>query len=97
MANKKRLWYYVSHYAEYPIFEAAEGGYYYAGNELIEYFRFGNLKNARKFLRRLACEREFNIINDNAAFKKSKYIGEGEEIVIETSLGKRECGFKPYQ
>lgn len=27
---------YISHYEEYPIYEAAEGGYYYAGNQLIE-------------------------------------------------------------
>ena len=26
---------YVTHYAEYPIYEAAEGGYYYAGNEVL--------------------------------------------------------------
>lgn len=27
---------YISHYAEYPIYEPAEGGYYYAGNQLVE-------------------------------------------------------------
>lgn len=27
---------YISHYEEYPIYEPAEGGYYYAGNQLIE-------------------------------------------------------------
>ena len=26
---------YISHYEEYPIYEAAEGGYYYAGNQLV--------------------------------------------------------------
>ena len=27
---------YISHYEEYPIYEAAEGGYYYAGVQLVE-------------------------------------------------------------
>lgn len=27
---------YISHYEEYPIYEPAEGGYYYAGNQLVE-------------------------------------------------------------
>jgi hypothetical protein len=27
---------YISHYQKYPIYEPAEGGYYYAGNELVE-------------------------------------------------------------
>lgn len=25
----------ISHYEEYPIYEPAEGGYYYAGNQLV--------------------------------------------------------------
>lgn len=27
---------YLTHYAEYPIYEPAEGGYYYAGNQVVE-------------------------------------------------------------
>lgn len=27
---------YISHYEEYPIYEPAEGGYYYAGNQIVE-------------------------------------------------------------
>lgn len=27
---------YISHYEEYPIYEPAEGGYYYAGNQLVD-------------------------------------------------------------
>lgn len=26
----------ISHYEEYPIYEPAEGGYYYAGNQIVE-------------------------------------------------------------
>ena len=39
---------YISHYVEYPIYEPAEGGYYYAGNELV--------KSERKSKR--ACKKE---------------------------------------
>lgn len=27
---------YITHYEEYPIYEPAEGGYYYAGNQVVE-------------------------------------------------------------
>lgn len=27
---------YVTHYEEYPIYEPAEGGYYYSGNQITE-------------------------------------------------------------
>lgn len=27
---------YISHYKEYPIYEPAEGGYYYSGNKLVD-------------------------------------------------------------
>ena len=43
---------YISHYAEYPIYEPAEGGYYYAGNQLVE--------SERKSKR--ACKRQFEEI-----------------------------------
>ncbi|MBD5534544.1 MAG: hypothetical protein HDQ99_02570 [Lachnospiraceae bacterium] len=39
---------YISHYEEYPIYESAEGGYYYAGNQLV--------KSERKSKR--ACKKE---------------------------------------
>lgn len=40
---------YVSHYSEYPIYEPAEGGYYYAGNELVESERLSKRKAKEKF------------------------------------------------
>lgn len=39
---------YISYYEEYPIYEPAEGGYYYAGNQLV--------KSERKSKR--ACKKE---------------------------------------
>lgn len=35
---------YLTHYQEYPIFEPAEGGYYYAGNEMVETKRLSKRK-----------------------------------------------------
>lgn len=29
---------YLTHYSEYPIYEPAEGGYYYAGQQADSYF-----------------------------------------------------------
>lgn len=43
---------YISHYEEYPIYEPAEGGYYYAGNQLM--------KSERKSKRQ--CRKEFEEI-----------------------------------
>lgn len=40
---------YLSHYQEYPIFEPAEGGYYYAGNQVIESERMSKRKCRREF------------------------------------------------
>lgn len=35
---------YLTHYTEYPIYEPAEGGYYYAGNEIAETERMSKRK-----------------------------------------------------
>lgn len=35
---------YVTHYEEYPIYEPAEGGYYYAGNKVVESERLSKHK-----------------------------------------------------
>ena len=40
---------YLSHYQEYPIFEPAEGGYYYAGNQVVESERMSKRKCRREF------------------------------------------------
>lgn len=40
---------YISHYEEYPIYEPAEGGYYYTGNQLV----FSERKSKRQ------CRRDF--------------------------------------
>lgn len=40
---------YLSYYKEYPIYEPAEGGYYYAGNQLVKSERLSKRQCRRKF------------------------------------------------
>lgn len=54
---------YISHYKEYPIYEPAEGGYYYAGNELIE--------SERKSKR--ACKKELLRIWEECKSENEEY------------------------
>lgn len=41
--------YYVTYYRNYPIFEPAEGGYYYSGREIIDSQSFTNRRKAKRF------------------------------------------------
>ena len=49
---------YLTHYKEYPIYEPAEGGYYYAGNEANEYYRLNSIKQAKRKLAKMRKELE---------------------------------------
>lgn len=40
--------YYVSYYREYPIYEPAEGGYYYSGREIIDFMIFTDRRKAKR-------------------------------------------------
>lgn len=42
---------YISHYEEYPIYEPAEGGYYYSGNQLTESERMSKRSCKKELLR----------------------------------------------
>lgn len=100
--------YYVVSYLQYPIFEPAEGGYYYEGAEIDWYTPVKSLKKARKLLKRAV--REFyeaegsyteevaEAIKDttNHFYHSTRYIGDGVEWHIETKLGIHEHGYKPY-
>ena len=89
----KRM-YYVCEYNQYPIYEPAEGGYYYDGTELNYYKKTRNLRKARRWLREWA--REYIDNANNHIYYMSKYIGEGVEWHIETAFGKHEHGYVPY-
>lgn len=98
MAKKKRkIWYYVTWYDKYPIYEPAEGGYYYEGMEAHGYFKCGSLKRAKKYLEKWAKEEGYVIsTNGRHAYEESRYIGEGTVMHIETVLGIHTCGYVPY-
>lgn len=69
---------YISYYEEYPIYEPAEGGYYYTGNQL--------LRTERKSKRQ--CRREFEKIwrdcqkeNEKNGFVEDR---DWNEVVVNT-------------
>lgn len=102
---------YLTYYKEYPIYEPAEGGYYYSGNEVITYERLSK-RQARKNMDKLWKEIEESLKDCPQEEKErwyysktcygvriryvSKYVGEGESYVIERCLGSETRGYKPY-
>lgn len=90
---------YLTHYTEYPIYEPAEGGYYYAGREANEYYRLNSVKQAKRKLAKMQKELEaegFEVFEDRA-YMCSKYIGESESWIIEKVYGSHESGRQIYQ
>ena len=73
--------YYVSHIVEYPIFEPAEGGYYYAGTQIVECLEYESWKEANKqfqkmrkaFLRDYEYDKERIIDRQYGGCGKYKY------------------------
>lgn len=45
--------FYVSYITEYPIYEPAEGGYYYAGTVVEECYKFDTWKKANKHFQKM--------------------------------------------
>lgn len=103
-------YYYISRYSQYPIYEPAEGGYYYEGTSLDEYIRTTSLKKARKLLKKMVQEdrpwedtpyseeemMDTFSVPQNHFYVFTKYIGDGVEYHIETKLGSHEHGYRPY-
>lgn len=91
---------YLTHYSEYPIYEPAEGGYYYAGNEVVEYERLSLRQAKRKFeelIRELVSEdtdERYPWIQISPRFivRNNYYIGDGESYCIERKLGSNRSG-----
>lgn len=91
---------YLTHYEEYPIYEPAEGGYYYPGNAVVDTERL-SLRQAKRKLKELFKElKEFDEKWEMASvrfiYRNGKYIGEGESYVIERKLGSCKSGWEPY-
>ena len=61
---------YISHYEEYPIYEPAEGGYYYAGNQLVE-SEWKSKHACKKELHRIwqECEKD----NEDRGFREDNH------------------------
>ena len=97
----------LSYYEEYPIYEPAEGGYYYSGLKLIETERLSK-RAAKKKFDQLAMELMEETKNDDYPwnmndikygrhiFKGSKYIGDGAYMCIERKKGMHTKGYVPY-
>lgn len=99
---------YLSYYEEYPIYEPAEGGYYYAGNKLVKSERMSERQAKKKLAEIWADAQKENEIlpeveqwvmdsNRRGIYKSSRYIGEGESYIIERHKGSEERGWQPYE
>lgn len=90
---------YLTHYTEYPIYEPAEGGYYYTGRQAGAFYRLNSMKQAKRKLKKLMKELEDEgfIVCEDYAYLPTKYIGEGEEWVIEKVYGSKNSGWHPYE
>lgn len=93
--------FYVTYYQEYPIYEPAEGGYYYAGSDAVHSKGFETREEAMEYASELKNESGESGWESysNGYMKEGKYIGEGERIVIETRNDylSQEKGWEPYQ
>lgn len=104
--------YYVSYIEEFPVYEPAEGGYYYAGENVAYCRAFDSWKKANKHYQKIkrelmqeweACDtHEYsvsgcNIYGSGSHFrKKSRYIGEEEYLQI-TRYKPQYSGYHPYE
>lgn len=105
--------YYVSWIREYPIYEPAEGGYYYAGEQVFLCERFATWKKAKKRYKKLKIE-----FLDYCDFQKNRTVsidcgGCGKYVHPLTRLSSKyigegewiqitrrepqECGWHPYE
>lgn len=91
----------VSYYEEYPIFEPAEGGYYYAGCELKKTERLSRRQAKKKFAKiveELLTDEmdEWFFDGEWQVTLPSRYIGEGCFWCIERKEGSHTRGWRPY-
>lgn len=96
---------YLSYYEEYPIYEPAEGGYYYSGAELVESERLSK-RAAKKNMEELIKEAmELTDTGEEiwqyspkakTLWQVTKYIGDGRFYVIEKHKGAHTRGRVPY-
>lgn len=105
---EKKMPYYVTMYGLYPIYEPAEGGYYYNGVQILESYGFQTFRAARKFLRKKYKElyrnpeqevkgAEWHCTPNHQHFGvDGKYVGKGWFIQLERKQGISVRGWVPY-
>lgn len=97
--------YFVTYYEEYPIYEPAEGGYYYAGRQALWSEPFDREMDAivsaldavREYSMEQVCENSKDVsrrlsMSENVVvgIERSKYIGEAKMVCVE--YGEGICG-----
>lgn len=90
---------YVSYYENYPIYEPAEGGYYYEGRTLVKSERLSRRQAKKQFseIVKEALQDEDWVYDGHwKVYEKSNYIGEGSFYCIEKKKGSHISGYKPY-
>ena len=104
--------YYVSYIAEYPIYEPAEGGYYYEGKHVVYCRSFDSWKKANKHYQKIkrdlmqdwyGCDTyDYSVsgcrkYGGGSRFRKiSRYIGDDEYLQI-TRYKPQNSGYHPYE
>lgn len=96
--------YFVTVYNNYPIYEAAEGGYYYEGTEVVKSREFQTWRKAKRAVRKL-YKKLFDA-EDLGSFQNdsrqhfgwnSRYIGDGWYIKLERRQGGDVSGYHLYE
>lgn len=97
--------YYITLYHEYPIYEPAECGYYYAGLQAHSAEGYNSFKEAVAAIGQVAKElvdSGYNFVKKSAGEYEdygNKYIGTGSILCIEDNkhFRSRERGYQPYE
>lgn len=99
--------YYVTSYSFYPIYEPAEGGYYYPGVQVKYSYKCQTWNKAKRVLRKLYKECILDgSVNERGWFESSskqhfgwngKHVGEGWYIKLERRQGEDISGWHPYE
>ena len=105
--SEKKYPYYVTLYSLYPIYEPAEGGYYYNGTYMVHSYGFQTFRKARKFLsmRYKECFEKDHFTNgwicmNNhkyfGVYNENGYVGQGYFWQLERKQGMSLSGYTPY-
>ena len=93
--------FYVTYYSEYPIYEPAEGGYYYAGRDAVWSQGFNSEEEARQFLNDFIVEdgEDWEQDQDGRYTVHGKYIGQDQTVKLEPNQDYLSAiaGWHPYE